>query len=283
MCNYWHYSIYISAFYMVSIFMLKHWMRDREKYDLRRPLFAWSLGLCLFSCMGVSGLTVPHVQLALENGFYYSACHRVELDVVNVWMFLFALSKLPELADTYFIILRKQKLIFLHWYHHITVFIYCWLQYCQLYPPGLWFSAMNFFVHAIMYGYYAVRASGLYRPPIWVNMFITVLQLLQMLVGILITFYFYYHMDNLPWESDGYNMLLQVYLTLAMYFSYLILFANFFYTTYYCKSSPPKVEPKNITSSQREPPAINGTIPSFSNKSNGIRSSGLSLDSVRHR
>ena len=283
MCDYWHYSIYISAFYVVSIFALKHWMRDREKYDLRKPLFAWSLGLALFSCMGVYGETLRHLGIALEKGFHYSTCHRVEL--VNVWMFLFAMSKLPELVDTYFIILRKQKLIFLHWYHHITVFMYCWFQYCHLYPPGQLFASFNYFVHAIMYSYYAVRASGLYRPPIWVNMFITILQLVQMLVGILITFYVYHQIRNLALEcGDEYDSMLQVYLSLAMYFSYMVLFANFFYSTYFCKSQLPKEGQKPVASSQTEPPVINGVIPSFSNRSNGvIHSNELSLNGVRHR
>lgn len=45
----------------------------------------------------------------------------------RTWAFCF--SKLPELVDTVFIVLRKQPLIFLHWYHHASVLIYCWFSY----------------------------------------------------------------------------------------------------------------------------------------------------------
>lgn len=281
MCDYWHYSIYFSTLYVMSIFALKHWMRDREKYDLRRPLFTWSLGLSLFSCLGVCRVTVPQIMVSLQDGFHYSAC--VRMVEMNLWVFLFALSKLPELVDTYFIVLRKQKLIFLHWYHHITVFVYCWFQYCLLYPPGQWFSAMNYFVHAIMYGYYAVRASGLYRPPIWVNIFITVLQLMQMLVGLAITLYVYNQICNSSWDcGDEYDSLKQVYLTLIMYLSYLVLFVNFFYTTYLCKSRPPKEKETPVASNQAAP-MVSGIIQGFSYKPNSIHANGLRPDTVRHR
>lgn len=39
---------------------------------------------------------------------------------------MFVFSKVPELGDTVFIILRKRPLIFLHWYHHVTVLLYTW-------------------------------------------------------------------------------------------------------------------------------------------------------------
>ena len=66
--------------------------------------------------------------------------------------------QVPELGDTIFIVLRKQKLIFLHWYHHITVLIYCWYSFSQYTAPARWFVVMNFIVHSIMYTYYAFRA-----------------------------------------------------------------------------------------------------------------------------
>ena len=68
------------------------------------------------------------------------------------------LFQVPELGDTIFIVLRKQKLIFLHWYHHITVLIYCWYSFSQYTAPARWFVVMNFVVHSIMYTYYAFRA-----------------------------------------------------------------------------------------------------------------------------
>lgn len=46
--------------------------------------------------------------------------------MAGFWATMFVLSKVPELGDTIFIVLRKQPLIFLHWYHHATVLVYSW-------------------------------------------------------------------------------------------------------------------------------------------------------------
>ena len=49
---------------------------------------------------------------AIQTLFY----SYVEVDRVSgFWSSLFVLSKVPELGDTIFIILRKQQLRFLHW------------------------------------------------------------------------------------------------------------------------------------------------------------------------
>ena len=99
---------------------------------------------------------------------------------------------------------------------------------------------MNYFVHAVMYTYYAVRASGHYRPPVWVNMFITLLQLMQMILGVYINIYVCYTMTtDADWYCDGKieTTYMYVYWSFLMYFSYFVLFAFFFYDAYFKKSS----------------------------------------------
>lgn len=57
-------------------------------------------------------------------------------------------------VDTVFLVLRKREVIFLHWFHHVTVLLYCWHAYHHSVAAGLWFATMNYSVHSIMYLYY---------------------------------------------------------------------------------------------------------------------------------
>lgn len=242
-------------------------MKNREKFNLRLPLFLWNMGLCLFSCMGVYMAGSVHFRHLYDNGVEASICGTHLYDEgPGVWGMLFCLSKAPELIDTIFIVLRKQKLIFLHWYHHVTVFIYCWYNYCLLIRTGQWFIAMNYVVHSIMYGYYCLRISRLIKLPIWVNMVITILQLLQMVVGVAVNLYVYMRIHT-GWECDGRveTTYFYVLISFAMYFSYFILFASFFYDTYLKK---PKGKSESPSIQELKPNEV--TLPS-SQFANGLR------------
>ena len=72
-----------------------------------------------------------------------------------------------ELLDTFFIVIHKKKLMFLHWYHHVTVLLYCWHCFSNSPAIGIVFVAMNFGVHALMYGYYFLMAIRM--KPSWFN------------------------------------------------------------------------------------------------------------------
>ncbi|XP_043534956.1 elongation of very long chain fatty acids protein 6-like isoform X2 [Chiloscyllium plagiosum] len=127
----WSKSFLFSAVYAALIFAGQYYMRERKKFELRKPLVLWSLTLALFSILGAfrTGWYMWHVLYT--SGFKQSVCDQSFYNgpVSKFWAYAFVLSKAPELGDTMFIVLRKQKLIFLHWYHHITVLLYSWYSY----------------------------------------------------------------------------------------------------------------------------------------------------------
>ena len=148
---------------------------------------------------------------------------------------MFVISKAYELGDTVFIILRKQPLIFLHWYHHISVMIYVWYSYTDHTSPGRWFMVMNYTVHSFMYTYYAARAMR-FHVARWVNICITSMQISQMVFGLVINVAIY------RVKTQGGRYCQQSFENLKycslMYLSYFFLFAYFFYVTYLQKKKP---------------------------------------------
>jgi elongation of very long chain fatty acids protein 6 len=144
------------------------------------------------------------------------------------WMMLFMYSKIPELIDTVFIILRKKPLLFLHWYHHATVLTYCWCAYSLRTGSGIFFATMNYGVHGLMYAYYCAQALG--GVPKWFpTILITYLQIFQMLVGVAICLSgWYYYLHDIPCSND----LRMLIAAGVMYASYLFLFVQFFFNRY---------------------------------------------------
>lgn len=148
----------------------------------------------------------------------------------------FMFSKIPEMFDTAFLVFQKKPVIFLHWYHHTTVMLYCWHAWISPTSSGLWFVCMNFSVHAIMYFYYFICACGygkLVRP---VAPLITFMQIAQMVVGSIIAVYVFY-MDQFGGGCDCRSS--NAKLALMMYISYFVLFSQFFRNRYIKKSPKP--------------------------------------------
>lgn len=139
------------------------------------------------------------------------------------WVMLFIFSKIPELIDTVFIVLRKKPLIFLHWYHHVTVLLFCWSSYSTLAGSGLYFVAMNYSVHALMYGYYCLQALNS-CPKSFPTILITLSQIAQMFVGTGVCIScWYYLIYDMRCSNDISNLVAGA----VMYGSYLYLFVEF--------------------------------------------------------
>jgi len=154
-----------------------------------------------------------------------------------MWVMLFIFSKIPELMDTVFIVLRKKPLIFLHWYHHVTVLLFCWNAYATLAGSGLYFVAMNYTVHALMYGYYCLQALNC-CPKSFPTILITLMQIAQMFVGTGVCIScWYYLLSAKEGSASCSNDLSNLIAGGLMYGSYLYLFVEFAVGRYGKKSS----------------------------------------------
>jgi len=234
MGKHWDWSIYASGIYVLLIFSGQAWMKNKTPFRLRRRLFLWNVTLAAFSIVGFLR-TFPEILYVLkETGFYRSVCERKDHNSATAfWGWFMTLSKLLELGDTAFVVLRKQPLIFLHWYHHVTVLVYCWVTYEEYDPSLRWFMTMNFFVHGLMYSYYAAKTMQI-KLSRHLAMTITTLQLSQMVIGVFINIYSLYMKST---HGNCYDRSYDaMYLALGMYATYFLLFANFFVKAYFIKT-----------------------------------------------
>lgn len=145
------------------------WMKNRTSPDVSVALSVWNAILAGFSIYGAIR-TVPHLlyrigTVSFEETICEDPCTAFGSGAAGLATQLFVLSKVPELFDTAFLILKKKPVTFLHWYHHITVLLYCWNSYVTESSTGLYFVAMNYTVHSVMYTYYCPDGFPRSRSP----------------------------------------------------------------------------------------------------------------------
>jgi elongation of very long chain fatty acids protein 6 len=219
--------------YPPVIYWLYHIMKTRNAFDLRLPLILWNVFLAMFSFLGAVAL-IPLIPDSIQNfGWWNSVCTRWCYGFAEgeFLVFLFDISKVFEFVDTIFIVLRKRELIFLHYYHHVSTMLFCW--YCNQTSQefgchGFYFATMNFFVHFVMYSYYAAAAMRFTIPKI-ISTFVTIMQIAQMIFGVAIV---YTLGTCTPTDKKT------LYFGSLLYLSFFLLFAHFFYTKYYLPPKP---------------------------------------------
>lgn len=228
----WMMCFYYIGAYMIVIYCGQLYMQYRPRFELRIPLFMWNVFLALFSIWGAYRSAPELLYVLNQYGFRYSVCipgpSFLDNRVGGFWNWMFTLSKVPELGDTVFIVLRKQPLIFLHWYHHVTVLLYAWYSYSDYIATARWFVCMNYLVHSAMYSYYALKALK-FRVPRWIAMSITTAQLAQMVMGAVVNIWAYQVKQAGNECHVSYD---NIKISLLMYTSYFVLFARFFRKAY---------------------------------------------------
>ena len=249
--NHMSLPVIIVCFYLMFIYSFSKYMNRPfiKPFQLKMALIYWNASLSLFSFIG--SITTTFGLLNIINNSE-SITETICMDPSTswgtgwngLWVQLFIFSKIPELGDTFFIIARKRPLLFLHWYHHVTVLLYCWHSFATGAPQALYFVAMNYSVHTVMYGYYCLMCLKMkpkWLPPI----IITFAQISQMIVGTtiqLLSSYYYIYPNNISCNLNGNN----IFWGALMYASYFGLFTNFAIKRYYNVPKSLKIEPKKI-------------------------------------
>lgn len=249
--NNYHIPIIFSVLiYLPVIFIGQIIMRNREPLNIKTSMMLWNAGLATFSILGFIRVFPELLYTLNKFGFQHTICNNswTQIKETRFWIYLFVLSKIPELGDTFFLVMRKQKLIFLHVYHHASVVIFSWFVYADQMAAARWFSAVNLGIHSVMYSYYVLKAMPhLVKVPKWVSMFITTSQSIQMVVGA------YVVISGYRTKLMGGECATSTKLSISgtfIYISYLILFSKFFYDSY-CATSPRK-ESKNRISDKKK-------------------------------
>ena len=184
--------VFAITLYLMFVFYVPGFLEHRKALRLKHAFAAWNAALAVFSCIGTMR-TAPHLYDALTaKGLDYTLCTPPNQwfrdGPVGLWMALFIYSKIPELLDTCFLVLQKKRVLFLGWFHHTTVLLYCWHAFHNVIATGLWFATMNYAVHTVMYAYYFATVFARSRPFAKAAApFITCAQIAQMAVGSAVT------------------------------------------------------------------------------------------------
>lgn len=96
-------------------------------------------------------------------------------------LWIFYASKAFDFLDTVFIVMRRKwrQLIFLHMYHHCSIFLVYWLNINAGYDGDVYYTiVVNSFIHFVMYGYYEATTFNITVPKI-IKKLVTNMQRIQ--------------------------------------------------------------------------------------------------------
>ncbi|XP_063075113.1 ELOVL fatty acid elongase 8a [Engraulis encrasicolus] len=218
--------------YLVLVFFGPKVMEKRQPVNLKYILIIYNFAMVCLSAYMFYEFTVTswlaNYSLLCQPVDYSNSPLGMRMAKVCWWFFF---SKVIELSDTVFFVLRKKnsQLTFLHVYHHCTM-IFNWWSGVKYVAGGQSFliGLINSLVHIVMYLYYGLAAFGPHMQKyLWWKRYLTTLQLTQFCIITVHTTYNLFADCDFP---DSMNAVVVAYaLTL------IALFSNFYYQSYLAK------------------------------------------------
>jgi len=185
--------------YLISLFVLQNMMKDKKPFKFHTFTIIHNIFLTVASLSMFLGASYGAFLKYRSSGFWAGLVCEQESDPIKgplfYWSYIFYLSKIYEMIDSYLLVLKKKPLIFLHVFHHFIMPFVCWAGLEGKWCMALWSSCFwNSFVHIFMYYYYTVSCFG-HNP--WWKKHLTALQIYQFVTGVVYTyFYIYYYFQN---------------------------------------------------------------------------------------
>lgn len=244
-----NYILCICVTYVTLVFWSKNLLKDIKPWTSHLTLCAivWNTVLAVFSTICFVLFTVETVNVWSNGGWHAIVCSLPPHNGHHaLWSLLFIASKMWEFGDTALLVLRRRPVTFLHWYHHCTVLILsCYIGGHNSSLRRI-FSNVNSGIHGIMYTYYALAVGG-FKLSRKYSMIITSLQVIQMIVGVIACIHYIKYCGpngctSSPQVSNSLTSydLSPVYFSLLIYFTYLILFLQFFHQAYIKRANAKK-------------------------------------------
>lgn len=209
-------------------------MKLRDPYDIK-----WTIRLYNVAMSLVNLYTFYRVAVLTKFGLNYFGCKQVgtktkEDNELVYLAFLYFATKLVELLDTIFFVLRKKynQASNLHVFHHGFIAICVWI-YFKIAPGGssVLFPFLNVGVHTIMYGYYFLATFKGMQRYLWWKRHLTEAQIVQFILSMI-------HFSFQGLSSCEYPPALAI-IGFTFNFVFLVLFCDFYYHAYLKNKSPP--------------------------------------------
>jgi len=171
--------------YFWIILIGERFMKYRKPFVLKRLLFFHNSFLTLISVMIFLGLMRNVVELYALHGFHYiwrDYTWSLQNTELQLWCYIFYVSKYYELLDTVFLIARKKPVRLVQKWHHASVLLLFWSYNNSRMIVHYYLAIVNSFVHIFVYGFFVCATLHIRVP--WKN-YITMLQIGQFIFAII--------------------------------------------------------------------------------------------------
>ncbi|GBE77948.1 GNS1/SUR4 membrane protein [Sparassis latifolia] len=224
------------AGYLVTIFSIRHVMKDRPPFKLQFLFQVHNALLSIGSAVLLALLLEQILPMAWKHGVFWALCDEdMWTDRLEFYYLMNYYFKYIELFDTVFLALKKKPLAFLHVYHHSATALLCYTQLNGKTSVQWVPISINLGIHVLMYYYYFATAGG---ARIWWKKHLTTMQIVQFVVDLFVVYFATYsyfsatYLKGWPTMGSCAGTESAALFGCGLLSSYLGLFIQFYVNTY---------------------------------------------------